>query len=235
MAEHRQEKRVLVVEDDARTADLVALYLRNEGFLTDIAHDGAQAMEMATRIKPSFVILDLMIPKLDGWEVCQRLRKISDVPILILTARDEEGERIKGLSLGADDYVVKPFSPGELVARVQAILRRYAPQRNEDGILSHGALTLDPSRTRVTLQSAPVSLTPSEYTLLSTLMSNPGKVFSREELISRLYPDGDDVIDRVVDVHVGELREKIEKNRTKPEYVLTVRGFGYRFADTDTS
>jgi DNA-binding response OmpR family regulator len=234
MAEQQQEKRILIVEDDIRTANLVALYLRNEGFITDIAHDGTQAMEMAARLKPMFVVLDLMLPELDGWEVCRRLRKVSDVPILILTARDEEGERIKGLSLGADDYVVKPFSPGELVARVQAILRRYTPRKNADGVFSHNQLSLDPARKKVTLRGTSVSITPSEYTLLHTLMSTPGKVFSRDELISRLYPDGDDVIGRVVDVHMGELREKIEEDRTKPEYILTVRGFGYQFADTDT-
>ncbi|MDP6526666.1 MAG: response regulator transcription factor [Kiritimatiellia bacterium] len=234
MAEQQQEKRILIVEDDIRTANLVALYLRNEGFITDIAHDGTEAMEMAARLKPMFVVLDLMLPELDGWEVCRRLRKVSDVPILILTARDEEGERIKGLSLGADDYVVKPFSPGELVARVQAILRRYTPRKNADGVFSHNQLSLDPVRKKVTLRGTSVSITPSEYILLHTLMSTPGKVFSRDELISRLYPDGDDVIGRVVDVHMGELREKIEKDRTKPEYILTVRGFGYQFADTDT-
>lgn len=234
MAEGQPEKRILVVEDDTRTANLVALYLRNEGFSTHIANDGKQALEMAERLNPMFVVLDLMLPELDGWDVCRELRKISDVPILILTARDEEGERIRGLSLGADDYVVKPFSPGELVARVQAILRRYTPRKSRDGIFSHNKLSLDPARKKVTLRGTSVSLTPSEYTLLHTLISSPGKVFSRDELINRLYPDGDDVIGRVVDVHVGELREKIEEDRAKPEYVLTVRGFGYQFADTDT-
>jgi DNA-binding response OmpR family regulator len=168
----------------------------------------------------------------DGWEVCRELRRVSDVPILMLTARDEELDRIVGLSLGADDYVVKPFSPRELVARVKAILRRTRlhPWRDTPQ-LAHKDLLLDRARRKVTLGGQAVALTPAEYTLLQALMAAPGRVFSRQELLDHLYPGGDSVIDRVVDVHVGKLRQKIEADAARPYYILTVRGVGYQFAD----
>src|SRR5208283_5594385 len=174
---------VLVVEDDQKTAALVVLYLEREGYQTIVAHDGRQALELVRRHKPNFVILDLMLPVLDGWEVCRQLRQSSDVPILILSAREEEIDRVSGLTLGADDYVVKPFSPRELVARVKAILRRGRLGRTGDEqVLSHGNLVLDPEKRKVTLGGRPVQLTPHEFNLLRTLMSSPGKVFTRDEL-----------------------------------------------------
>lgn len=228
----KAETRVLVVEDDKKTASLIALYLAREGFEVVSADNGEQALELARRRRPDFVILDLMLPKLDGVEVCRRLRSRSDVPILMLTAKDEELDRVLGLTLGADDYVSKPFSPRELVARVKAILRRARPaSARTEAPLSHGALSLDPERHRVTLGGEPLPLTLSEYKLLHALMAAPGKVFSREELLSRLYPAGEAVIDRVVDVHIGKLRQKIEKNPAEPQWVLTVRGIGYRFSE----
>jgi DNA-binding response OmpR family regulator len=225
---------ILIVEDDKKTASLVALYLEKEGFRTIVAHDGRQALELARRHNPSFVILDLMLPLLDGWEVCRELRRSSDVPILILSAREEEIDRVSGLTLGADDYVVKPFSPRELVARVKAILRRGRLGRSDDEqVLSSGDLVLDQEKRKVTLRGQPVSLTPHEFTLLRTLMAAPGKAFTRDELLSKLYPREDvAVIDRVVDVHVGKLRQKIEKEPSNPRYILTVRGVGYQFAET---
>ena len=224
---------ILIAEDDRRTASLVAMYLEREGFHTVIAHDGETALVLAQIHKPGFVILDLMLPVLDGWEVCRQLRKTSDVPILMLTARDEEVDRVSGLTLGADDYVVKPFSPRELVARVKAILRRGRLKGSSDKpILSQGDLVLDPDKRKVTVEGRPVSLTPHEFTLLKALMTSPGKVFTRDELLSRLYPaDEVIVVDRVVDVHIGKLRQKIEPDKAKPRYVLTVRGVGYQFAE----
>ncbi len=224
---------ILIAEDDKRTASLVAMYLEREGFHTVIAHDGEKALLLAQIHKPGFVILDLMLPVLDGWEVCRQLRKTSDVPILMLTARDEEVDRVSGLTLGADDYVVKPFSPRELVARVKAILRRGRLKGSSDKpILSQGDLVLDPEKRKVTVRGRPVSLTPHEFTLLKALMTSPGKVFTRDELLSRLYPaDEVIVVDRVVDVHIGKLRQKIEPDKTRPRYVLTVRGVGYQFAE----
>jgi DNA-binding response OmpR family regulator len=223
---------ILIVEDDPNTSTLVETYLQREGFTTIAAFDGEQALALARSRKPGFVILDVMLPKVDGWEICRQLRKISDVPILMLTAREEEIDRILGLSLGADDYVVKPFSPRELVERVKAILRRTQPRPSrENEVLSHGGLILDPVKYKVSLNGEPVNLTSSEYKLLQTLMSSPGQVFSREALLDRFYEHGETVIERVIDVHVGKLRQKIEEDPAAPRLVQTVRGFGYRFAE----
>lgn len=223
---------ILIVEDDAKTASLVAIYLEREGFKTIIACDGQQALALAQRHQPIFAILDLMLPKVDGWEVCRELRRSSDIPILILTAREEEVDRILGLTLGADDYVVKPFSPGELVARVKAILRRTRLRSVPAGeLLTHGELTLHQMKHRVTLRGQSVALTPSEFKLLGVLMAAPGKVFLREELLDCLYPSGEAVVDRVIDVHIGNLRQKIETDSANPRFILTVRGVGYQFAD----
>ncbi len=214
----------------------MALYLEREGFQTVVAYDGEQALELAQRHRPIFVILDLMLPKVDGWEVCRQLRQSSDVPVLILSAREEEVDRVSGLTLGADDYVVKPFSPRELVARVKAILRRGRLTRTEEKrLLSFEGLVLDREKRRVTLDGNPVSLTPHEFNLLQAFMDSPGKVFTRDELLARLYPRHEAiVIDRVVDVHVGKLRQKIEKDPSNPKYILTVRGIGYQFTENST-
>ncbi len=228
---------ILVVEDDKKTASLIKLYLEREGYQTVTAYDGREALELAERHRPIFVILDLMLPLVDGWEVCRRLRKSSDVPILILTARGEEIDRVSGLTLGADDYVVKPFSPRELVARVKAILRRGRPEiPDQEKFLSFEGLTLDLEKHKVTLEGQPVRLTPHEFKLLQSFMAAPGKVFSREELLDRLYPRREaTVIDRVVDVHIGKLRQKIEKDPSTPRYILTIRGTGYQFAERKSS
>lgn len=228
---------ILIVEDDKKTASLVALYLEREGFETIIAYDGQQALELARRHHPIFVILDLMLPLIDGWEVCRQLRQSSDVPILILSAREEEVDRVSGLTLGADDYMVKPFSPRELVARVKAILRRGRLATTKDQkLLSYEGLILDQEKRKVMLNDRLIVLTPHEFNLLQTLMALPGKVFTREELLSRLYPRHEAiVIDRVVDVHIGKLRQKIEKDPSDPQFILTVRGIGYKFAESNAS
>jgi DNA-binding response OmpR family regulator len=227
---------ILIVEDDKKTASLIALYLEREGYQTVVAYDGVQALDLARRHKPGFVILDLMLPLVDGWEVCRQLRQSSDVPILILSAREEEVDRVSGLTLGADDYVVKPFSPRELVARVKAILRRgRLAVTGEKKLLSIEGLVLDQEKRRVTLEDSPVLLTPHEFNLLQALMSSPGKVFSRQELLAHIYPRREAVvIDRVVDVHIGKLRQKIEKDPSDPKYILTVRGVGYQFMEVQT-
>jgi DNA-binding response OmpR family regulator len=228
---------ILIVEDDKKTASLIALYLEREGFQTITAYDGQEALEHAYRNKPSLVILDLMLPSVDGWEVCRQLRKSSDVPVLMLTARGDEVDRVSGLTLGADDYVVKPFSPRELVARVKAILRRGRfIQPKDDKILSHEGLEVNPEKYEVTVQGKPVPLTPHEFRLLQALIKAPGRVFTRAELLGCLYPRHEAVvIDRVVDVHVGNLRQKIEKDPSSPRYILTVRGIGYKFAEAPSN
>ena len=224
---------ILIAEDDPKTAELVSLYLEKEGFQTHIAHDGQTALDIAASQPPDFVILDLMLPGVDGWEVCRIIRRTSDVPILMLTAREDEVDRISGLTMGADDYVVKPFSPRELVARVKAILRRGPLKTHrEESVISDGDLVLDTARHQVTLKGSPVSLTPHEYKLLYALMTHRGRVLSRQVLLSSLYPNNEAVvIDRVVDVHIGKLRHKIEENPSKPKRILTVRGIGYRFEE----
>lgn len=230
---HSSTETILIVEDDPNTASLVATYLQREGFKTVVSHNGVKALKLARLKAPLLVVLDVMLPGMDGWEVCKQLRNISDVPIIMLTAREEEIDRVLGLSLGADDYVVKPFSPRELVARVKAILRRARPEaRSSTGLLNHGALEMDPEKHKVTLAGKTIALTASEYKLLHVLMQSPGRVFSREELLRHFYDNEDAVIDRVIDVHIGKLRQKIEDNPARPKYILTVRGFGYRLAET---
>ena len=229
-----REQPVLIVEDDQNTAALVATYLEKEGFVTVIANDGQQALDMAQQYDPAIIILDVMLPIFDGWEVCRRIRRNSDVPILMLTAREDEIDRVMGLSLGADDYVVKPFSPRELVERVKAILRRTNPVPTAPPlVLSYRLLVLDPEKHKVTLDDKLVNLTSLEYKLLYALMSSPGRVFSRNELLDHFYEHGEVVVDRVIDVHIGKLRQKIETDPAKPRFIHTVRGFGYRFADVD--
>jgi DNA-binding response OmpR family regulator len=235
--ETERTKTILIVEDDPNTAALVALYLEREGFHPLTAGDGEAGVALAGRHHPDLIILDLMLPKMDGWEVCRRLRQKTEVPVIMLTARGEEIDRVAGLTLGADDYVVKPFSPRELVARVKAVLRRTARQNTvEKMLLSHAGILLDLEKRRLSVDDHPVPLTPHEYALLEALMSGPGRVFTRDELLNRLYPRGEAVvIERVVDVHIGKLRQKIEPDPSNPRFILTVRGIGYRFADRSSA
>ncbi len=225
---------ILVAEDDQKTAALIALYLEKQGFRPLLAYEGQAALTLFEQEQPSLVILDLMLPGLDGWQVCRRIRQSSKVPIIMLTARGEEEDRVLGLELGADDYVVKPFSPRELMARVQAVLRRSRPEARAPGrLLQHRGLRLQTDKRTARLNDRPLPLTPHEYTLLSALMSAPGRVFTRAELLEHLYPQGEAVVDRVVDVHIGKLRQKVEPDTARPRYILTVRGMGYRFAEPD--
>lgn len=235
--ETARTKTILIIEDDPNTAALVALYLEREGFRPLTAGDGEAGVTLAGRHHPDLIILDLMLPKMDGWEVCRRLRRKTDVPVIMLTARGEEIDRVAGLTLGADDYVVKPFSPRELVARVKAVLRRATrPSAGGETLLSHAGIRLDLEKRRLSVEDHPVSLTPHEYALLEALMSGPGRVFTRDELLDRLYPRGEAmVIERVVDVHIGKLRQKIEPDPSRPRFILTVRGIGYRFADRSSA
>lgn len=234
MSQHEASGRLLIVEDEHNIASLIEGYLCRAGFKTLVAHDGHSGLEMARRLRPALVILDLMLPSMDGWEFCREIRKESNIPILILTAREEEMDRILGFSLGADDYVVKPFSPRELVERVKAILRRTHPTTTpREQPLRHGGLVVEPHKHKVTLDGRVISLTPTEFKILHTLMGKPGRVFTREELLMRLYSAAESVVDRVIDVHVGKLRQKIESDPSQPAFVLTVRGVGYRFTETD--
>jgi DNA-binding response OmpR family regulator len=221
---------ILIIEDDRKTASLIALYLEREGFRTLVAHDGETALELAGKQKPIFVVLDLMLPRLDGWEVCRQLRKDSDVPILILTARDEEVDRVSGLTLGADDYVVKPFSPRELVARIKAVLRRQERGGEKREIVESGDLRLDSRTQEVSVSGKPVVLSTLEFKLLHFLASHPRHVFSRDRLLDEVWGQDRFVTPRTVDVHIRRLREKIEAQPDRPRFLQTVRGAGYRFS-----
>ncbi len=224
---------ILIAEDDKNIAALLSKYLDRDGFDTAVVHDGGEAVQQVAVLSPALVILDLMLPGLNGWQVCAHIRESSEVPIMMLTALEQEADRIRGFSLGADDYVVKPFSPREVVERVKAILRRTSAGRSDgQAALACGRVSLDPAKYEVCVADQPVALTTSEYSLLLTLMKSPGRVFTRDELLNHLYLQGPVVGDRVIDVHIGHLRQKIELDPSRPEYILTKRGIGYRFTDS---
>ncbi len=229
-----EDTTILVVDDDHKMIQLVRMYLEREEFSVLAAYDGLQALEMFQRHHPGFVILDLMLPKTDGVSLCRQIRKTSNVPILMLTAKVEEVDKLVGLSVGADDYVTKPFSPRELVARVRAILRRSAPPRSASSKLVQGDLTMDLDRHEVFRDEREVRLTPIEYKLLQALMEFPGRVFTRDQLLAHVYAfDEAVVVDRTVDVHIGKLREKLGDDPGSPRYVQTVRGVGYKLVGGD--
>ena len=225
--------RVLVVEDEKNLVALLRKYLEREGFEVHEALDGPAAIEAAGLAEPDVVVLDWMLPGLDGVEVLRELRRSSEAYVIMLTARTEEVDRIVGLSTGADDYLTKPFSPGELVARIRAMLRRPRTGSREaveeDAPLKFGELTIDLARREVRLGEEQVSLTALQFDLLATLASRPGLVFSRGQLLERVWGDNYFGGDHVVDVHIANLRKKVEDDPSSPRYVQTVRGVGYRF------
>ena len=224
---------VLVVEDDPTTTDFVTRYLRHDGHKVLSAADGEEGLRLARERKPDLIVLDLMLPKLDGAEVCKALRAESDVPIVMLTARVDEEDRLRGLNAGADDYVAKPLSPRELAARVRAVLRRTARMREESGPtqISAGGLTLDVAKLTGYVGERQIRLTPTELRLLRLLLSEPGRVFSREQIISRVFGDDFEGFDRTIDTHVANLRRKLRGNDGSRQYIETVYGAGYRFSD----
>ncbi len=229
--------RILVVDDEPHIVELVRYNLLQEGFDVVTAADGGEALARARDARPDLIILDIMLPSVDGLEVCRRIRRESAVPIIMLTARDGEVERVGGLESGADDYVTKPFSPRELVARVRAILRRTAapPAPPAAGPLRAGALVLDPATHEVTLRGRPVDLTAKEFELLRLLMSHPNRVFTRDFLLERIWGYDYYGSTRTVDMHISRLREKIEDDPVAPTYIVTVRGVGYKFKGSDGS
>ncbi len=223
------ETTVLVVDDDHKLISLVRMYLEREGFRVIPAYDGTQALEVFTRHSPAFVILDVMLPRMDGMAVCRQIRKTSTVPILMLTAKVDEVDKLVGLGIGADDYVTKPFSPRELVARVRAILRRTASRERVVPRLVRGDLVMDLEKHEVSVEGREVRLTPIEFKLLQALMEFPGRVFTRDQLLAHVYAfDEAAVVDRTVDVHIGKLREKIRDDPNRPRYIQTIRGVGYK-------
>ena len=223
---------ILVVEDEMKIAGVVRDYLVHAGFEVIVVGDGQAALSSARGTRPDLVLLDLGLPGLDGLDVTRELRRTTNVPIVMLTARGDETDRVAGLELGADDYVVKPFSPKELVARVRAVLRRTdAARAGGAEVLRAGGVEVDLPRMRVSVLGRPVDLTPTELQLLATLLREPGRVFTRGQLLDAIHGVAIESYERAIDAHVKNLRRKLEPEPARPRYVLTVRGVGYRFAD----
>ena len=222
--------RVLVVDDEPRIVQLVRDYLERAGFAVSTARTGPEALMRARQDRPDLIVLDLGLPELDGLEVTRRLRRDSGVPIIMLTARDDETDKVVGLELGADDYVTKPFSPSELTARVRAVLRRHAGDLGAD-VVRAGGLVLDVGRLQAEVDGRVVPLTATEFQLLTTLARQPGRVFTRSQLLDAVHGDAFESYERAIDAHVKNIRRKLEPDPRSPRYLLTVYGVGYRLAD----
>ncbi|HHX77911.1 MAG TPA: response regulator transcription factor [Firmicutes bacterium] len=225
-------KKILVVDDEKTLVKALKYNLEKEGYQVSAAYDGEEALAAVEANPPDLIVLDLMLPKLDGFEVCRRIRKTLDTPIIMLTAKTEDIDKILGLELGADDYMTKPFNPRELIARIKALFRRFpGSQDKEKRLVEHSGIKVDLFRHKVWLKGEEIDLTSKEFSLLSLLISNPGRVYSREQLLKQVwgydyYGDA-----RTVDVHIRHLREKIEEDPGNPRLVLTVWGSGYKFRE----
>jgi two-component system alkaline phosphatase synthesis response regulator PhoP len=228
-------KRILIVDDDAKTVDLVKLYLNRDGYKVLTAYNGIDALKLARTSKPDLIVLDLMLPGIDGIELCQTLRQESEVPIIMLTAKTTEEDRLLGLNTGADDYVTKPFSPRELAARVRAVLRRMPEESIMRGTeeIKYGDLVINLPKYETYLDGTPLNLTNIEFKLLGIMAREPGRVFSRAQLIDKVMGYDFEGFDRSIDVHVHNLRKKLETNPDKPKYIKTVYGAGYKFIAGD--
>ena len=222
--------RILIVDDEPEIVRLVVDYMSAAGFATETARNGTEAVERAATESPDLVILDLGLPGIDGLDVTRTLRRSSDVPIIMLTARDDETDKLIGLELGADDYVTKPFSPRELVARTRAVLRRRAGSTTTENITA-GDLRLDVPRMRVERDGTPVDLTATEFALLETMARQPGRVFTRSQLLDAIHGVAFESYERAIDAHIKNIRRKLEPAPHSPRYILTVYGVGYRLAD----
>jgi DNA-binding response OmpR family regulator len=220
---------ILVVDDEPKIVRLARDYLEKDGFGVLSAGDGPTALAMARSERPDLIVLDIMLPGMDGWEVCRRLRRETEVPIIMLTARAEESDQIVGLELGADDYVTKPFSPRALVARVRAVLRRSQGQVQAPAVLRLGGLDIDLPGRRASLDGQPLQLTPNEFKLLALLARHPGQTLTREQLLDELHGAAYPSFDRSIDSHIKNLRRKLQSRPDKPVSIETVYGIGYRF------
>jgi DNA-binding response OmpR family regulator len=226
-------KTILVVDDERKIVDLARDYLEHAGFAVVTAADGEAAIDAVQRRHPDLVVLDLGLPGLDGLDVTRRIRRDSNLPVIMLTARDDELDKLIGLELGADDYLTKPFSPRELVARVRAVLRRVdaGSRPTDDEIVRAGELTLDVPRMRAELQGRSIDLTPTEFQLLAALARQPGRIFTRSQLLDAVHGVAFESYERAIDTHVKNIRRKLEPDPRRPALILTVYGVGYRFVD----
>lgn len=227
-------KGILVVDDDVKTVELVKLYLTRDSYRVITAYDGVEALRLAREGHPDLIVLDLMLPGVDGIEICRTLRAESDVPIIMLTARSTDQDKLTGLGLGADDYVTKPFSPRELAARVRAVLRRLPGERGPEEI-KHGQLTVNFVKHEASLVGKPLNLTTVEFKLLGVFIKEPGRVFSRAQLIEKALGYDFEGFDRTIDVHILNLRRKLEPDSSHPGYIKTVYGAGYKLLEVDSA
>lgn len=223
------EAKILIAEDEPSIAEVVGLYLRRAGYDVKVASDGKQAFEILQVDLPDLLILDLMLPHADGIEITRWLRDRSDLPIIMLTARRSEADRIAGLEMGADDYVVKPFSPQELVSRVRAVLRRTRSERELDRLIEHALLSINPQTRIVKVHDHEVTLTAKEFDMLYLMARNPRRVYSRQQLLEHIWGMSEYIDPGTVTVHIRRLREKIERDPSNPEFIQTVWGVGYKF------
>ncbi len=224
-------KKILVVDDEKKIVDIVRAYLEREGYQVMVAYDGKSALELARRQLPDLIVLDLMLPEITGWDICRSLRRTSDVPIIMLTARDETTDKIVGLELGADDYVTKPFDPKELVSRVKALLRRSEGKMVPKSRLDVADLSIDIEKRLVRRGDETIGLTPIEFEILKVLAENPGRVYRRIQLLDIVQGDAYEGYDRTIDSHIKNLRKKIEPDPEHPRYIITVYGVGYKLEE----
>jgi two-component system OmpR family response regulator len=223
--------KILVVDDEKRIVEIVKAYLERDAYKVAVAYEGQTALELARRDRPDLIILDLMLPGISGWDVCRALRKESDVPIIMLTARDDTTDKIVGLELGADDYVTKPFDPKELVSRVRAVLRRYENRPDSSPTIRIGDLLIDTGRRAVRRGGATIELTSTEFDLLKALAESPGRVYSRMQLLDKIQGEAYEGYERTVDSHIKNLRKKIEPDPDHPRYIVTMHGVGYKLEE----
>lgn len=222
-------KKILVVDDEKKIVEIVKAYFEKEGYKILVAYDGQSAIDIAIKEEPDLIVLDLMLPEISGWDICRTIRTKSSVPIIMLTARDEDTDKIIGLELGADDYVTKPFNPKELVSRVRAVLRRSGGTLDQKRRIESGGLSIDLEGYEVRREGKIIDLTPTEFSFLKVLAEAPGRVYSRAQLLDKVQGYTYEGYERTIDSHIKNLRKKIEPDPDRPTFILTVRGIGYKF------
>ncbi|MFC2056620.1 response regulator [Chloroflexota bacterium] len=224
-------KKILVVDDEKKIVDILKAYLERDGYQVSTAYDGRSALDLARSNSPDLIILDLMLPEVSGWDVCRELRKESDVPVIMLTARDDTTDKIIGLELGADDYVTKPFDPKEIISRARAVLRRSDVKPVSKSTINIGEIMIDTNKRLVRRGDWDVDLTPIEFDLLRVMAENPGRVYSRMQLLDKVQGDAYEGYERTIDSHIKNLRKKLELDLEHPKYIITVYGIGYKLGE----